>query len=274
MQCEQFEERISPFLDGELAASEQAAFREHQMGCLACRELLDDVRQTVTACGQVPDVEPPLELFSRAIVIPALNPPIDCKRFEELIIEFLDGYLEPAVYHAFEDHAEACDGCSDLISGVALSVSACHSVHFSEQLEVSESLVERILAETIGATATAKAAARPAGWRGRLMDVVGMFTGPLWTQRVGTAALIVLAFSVFVSSETGRTAPASLYESAARLTSRVYSQSAEIAGKADRVVNEVERIGEDVNEILNSGSEEKQEEPREQSSLGPSSRVS
>src|SRR5215203_5004866 len=109
MKCDLFEDLITQFLDAELAGGDLAAFREHQMGCTDCRALLADVTATVAACAEAPEVEPPLELFSRALVIPALNPPIDCNRFSELVTEFLDGFLEASVYHAFEDHATACD---------------------------------------------------------------------------------------------------------------------------------------------------------------------
>ena len=69
--------------------------------------------------------------------------------------------------HAFEDHARECDGCSDVLSGVALAVSACHSVHFSEELDVPESLVASILAETTGAAPATAEASR--GFWGRLV---------------------------------------------------------------------------------------------------------
>ena len=127
MNCDRFEELITTHLDGELTGGELSAFREHQMACTDCRALLEDVTVAVAAVAELPVVEPPLEILSRALVIPALNPPIDCERFAELVTEFLDGFLEASVYHAFEDHAKACDGCSDILAGVALAVSACHS---------------------------------------------------------------------------------------------------------------------------------------------------
>lgn len=252
MKCDRFEELITPFVDGELAGARLAAFREHQMGCPDCRALLEDVTHALAACADMPEVEPPLELFSRALVIPALNPPIDCERFAGLVTEFLDGFLEARVYHAFEDHAKACDDCSEILAGVAFAVTACHSTHFSEELDVPESLVARILAETTGA-----ASAVPATRWQRFASAFRLSAGPLWAPRFGTAAIIVAAFSMLVTE--GGLGPASLYDSAARVTSRVYSRSVDFASRTDRVVNDFERIRSDVDEMF--GEDGKQEAP-------------
>jgi len=246
--CEQFEELITPFVDGDLAGAELAAFREHQMACPDCRVLLEDVTCALAACAEMPEVEPPLGLYSRTLVIPALNPPIDCKRFSELVTEFLDGFLEARVYHAFEDHAKACEGCSDVLAGVALAVTACHSTHFSEELDVPESLVARILAETTGARELAPVSA----W-GRFTSALRLFAGPLWAPRFATAAVIVGTFSMLVAE--GGLGPASLYNSAARVGSRVYSRSVDFASRTDRVMSDFERIRTDVDEIFSEGDE-------------------
>jgi hypothetical protein len=246
MNCERFENLITPFLDGELAGTDLAAFREHQIGCPDCRALVEDVTRAVAACGDLPEVEPPLELLSRAIVIPALNPAMDCTRFSELVTEFLDGFLEASVYHAFEDHANACDDCSEVLAGVALAVSACHSVHFSEELEVPDALVARIMAETVGTSAAR--AAEPGGVWGRLAAAFRLYAGPLWAPRFATAAIIVVAFSMLVTD--GGLAPQSIYESAARVTSSVYTRSADLAARGEQVMEEVERIRSDVDEMF------------------------
>ena len=240
MNCETFEELITAHLDGELAGAEVSDFREHQLACASCRALLEDVSAAIVACTALPEVDPPLGLLSRSLVIPALNPPVDCERFANLVTEFLDGYLEPRVYHAFEDHAHSCTGCSDVLAGVALAVSACHSVHFNER-EVPEALISRILAET-SAVAEAEVAAQ--GWRGRARRAFKLYAGPMWAPRLGTAALIVTAFTVLVTG--GAFAPSSVYERAARVTSRVYSRSVDLAERTDHVLYEVQRIGAEV----------------------------
>jgi anti-sigma factor RsiW len=247
MNCERFEELITPYLDGDLSGGGASAFRAHQLSCPDCRTLLADIAEALEAVGEMPEVEPPLGLMSRALVIPALNPAMNCERFADLVTEFLDGFLEASVYHAFEDHAKECDGCSEVLSGVALAVSACHSVHFSEQLDVPDSLVASILAETTGA-APAKAEAERGFW-GRLIAALPLSAGVRRAPRFATASAIVLMFSVLVAD--GVLAPASLYENAARLTSRVYSRSADFAAKTDEVLSEVKKVSDGVGEILN-----------------------
>lgn len=251
MDCQAFEERITEHLDGELKGSKAAAFRSHQMSCPSCRTLLDEVSEAVGACVELQEAEPPLELLSRALVIPALHPPIDCDRFAALVTEFLDGFVEASVYHAFEGHAQQCDGCSDTLAGVALAVAACHSVHFSEDIEVPESLVASILAETSGTGLLAKAAAK-SGLAARLVSVLRSFAGPALAPRVATAAVIIATFSMLVVR--GDLAPSELYNNAARVTSRVYSRSADLAARTDEVLSEVERLRSDVNEIFDESS--------------------
>jgi hypothetical protein len=124
MTCEEFQDRISDYLDGLLPPGEAAAYGAHRLGCEACRDLLADVGGALAAVHELPEVEPPLQLLSRALVIPALNPPLDCARVESLVTEFLDGYLEPSQYHAIEDHFGVCEGCSDVLAGVVLAAEA------------------------------------------------------------------------------------------------------------------------------------------------------
>jgi len=246
MKCHEFEELISSFVDGELAGQEAAAFREHQIGCVDCRSLLDTIQSVMADCQELPDCDPSLEVVSRAIVIPALHPPIDCDRFAALVTEFLDGFLEAAVYHAFEDHARECAGCSDIVSGVALAVTACHSVHFSEELDVSASLLERIFAETTGTHPAANT--RRAKAFAAIRRALSLYSGPVWAPRVATAAVIVAVFSMLVTN--GGLAPSAMYERAARVTTRVADRSAQLEAKTGEVMQEVERIRSDVDEIL------------------------
>jgi predicted anti-sigma-YlaC factor YlaD len=250
MNCDQFQDHISDYLDGALAGREAAAFNEHKLGCPDCRGLLDDVAEAVRACAQEPDVEPPLQIMSRALVIPLLNPPIDCERVESLVTEFLDGYLEPAVYHAFERHVNGCASCSETLAGVALAVSACHSVHFSETLEVPDGLVAGILAETTGWAAGAASRSRFGAVWGRLQTVFGFGMFPAASQRLATAGLIVLAMYGVHAVNGGSFTPAELYKDAARLSSRVYNHSSELASETTGVLAEVDRIRSRVDEML------------------------
>ena len=173
--------------------------------------------------------------------------------------EFLDGYLEPAVFHAASGRGPVC-ACS-IRSGSCARRSACHSVHFSENLDVPDGLVSRILAETTGVAGAAAAESRGAGvWR-RLQLVFGFGLRPAASQRFATAALIVLTMYGVVAANGRSLAPAALFEDAARLSSRVYSRSSEFASETSGVLAEVDRIRSRVDEIF-SDSEQKTPEPR------------
>jgi anti-sigma factor RsiW len=263
MTCDEFENRITEYLDGALATAEVGAFNTHQLSCPACRELLADVSAAIEACNEEPQVEVPLQLLSRTLVIPMLNPPIDCERCQALVTEFLDGYLEPAIYHAFEEHVGACADCSETIAGVALAVSACHSVHFSENLEVPESVVAAILAETTVAMVAGRTPAGRARVWERLQTVFGFGVRPLAAQRFATAALIVLAtYGVIVANGGSQ----GLYDDAARFSSRVYSRSSQLAGETGNVLAEVDRLKSRVGDIFEDDSDRT---PDQQPSAAP-----
>lgn len=249
MKCDEFENLIIDYLDGALAPGEVAAFGGHRLGCAPCRELLEDIGGTLGAVHELSDVEPPLHLMSRALVIPALNPPIDCERVESLVTEFLDGYLEPSVYHAMEDHFGVCEACSETLAGVVLAVSACHSVHFSETVEVPDSVIHRILAETTGTGVLVEAAGRRGLWAW-FQKAFGLGMRPVAAQRFATASLMVASAYFVLGANGGSFHPAAIYSDAARFSTRVYSRSTEIASKTGDVLAEVERLGSDVDELF------------------------
>jgi hypothetical protein len=271
MKCEDFQDRITDYLDGTLPPGEASAFGAHRLGCSECRELVDAIGLTLEAVQQLPEVEPPLQIMSRALVIPALNPPLDCERVESLVTEFLDGYLEPGVYHALEDHFGLCEPCSDTLAGVVLAVSACHSVHFSETVEVPDAVVHRILAETSGTGLLVEASGRRGLWAW-FQKAFGLGMRPVAAQRFATAALIVVSTYGVLGANGGSLNPLAIYEDAARLSTRIYSRSTEIASKTGEVLAEMDRLRSDVDQLFGRDPEGGQDEPaagprREQSSV-------
>jgi len=262
MKCEEFENLISEFLDGALPSGSAGAFKAHRLECPDCRGLLEDVTSAMRMCAEEAELDAPLGILSKALVIPALYPPIDCDRCQDLITEFLDGYLEPGVYHSFETHLNACADCSETIAGVALAVSACHSVHFSENLEVPESLVSRILCETSGQGFTAKSTAASGVW-GRLHRLFGFGGMPVGSQRFATASLIVVVMYGVFAANGGSLRPDSLYKDAARLSAKVYSKSSHLASETGEVFAEVDRIKAQVDDLF-------VDEPKNEDDTAPS----
>ena len=56
-------DRLSEYLDGELADPERAAVDAHLAACPDCRTVADDLRAIVRAAGRLPDTLPPREFW-------------------------------------------------------------------------------------------------------------------------------------------------------------------------------------------------------------------
>jgi anti-sigma factor RsiW len=53
MPCQELVEVITDYLDGALGATDRARFEAHLTECDACRDYLDQFRQTIALAGQV-----------------------------------------------------------------------------------------------------------------------------------------------------------------------------------------------------------------------------
>src|SRR5215510_14857921 len=146
MDCIRFEQDLSDYFDGLLGARHASSFREHALQCRACRALMDEVKSAIRACNQGDELDPSPLLENALLAIPTELAPLTCNGFEELITEFLDGFVPAPTYHRFEEHAAECDGCSALLTGVVYAVAACHSVHTFEEVEAPETLVGNLIA--------------------------------------------------------------------------------------------------------------------------------
>jgi hypothetical protein len=56
-------DRLSDYIDGELAPAERAAIEDHLPGCDDCRAVLEDLRRLVEAARRLPDAPPDRELW-------------------------------------------------------------------------------------------------------------------------------------------------------------------------------------------------------------------
>jgi hypothetical protein len=63
--CAQFEEQLSEYREGTLAAPAAAAARAHLGACPACRELLDSVAAMAADLRRLPELDPPARLLYR-----------------------------------------------------------------------------------------------------------------------------------------------------------------------------------------------------------------
>ena len=272
MDCNKFEEEISDYFDGSLTAPQTALFRTHALQCRQCRGLMDEVKANMAACKEQDELQPSALLHLSLAGIPAEHPALGCAEFEELITEFLDGFVPAKAYHCFEDHSENCEQCSTLLTGVVYAVAACHSVHTFEEVDVPATLVANAIAMMPSHT---KPFAR------RFADAVRVGVERLiprtpqtarWT--FGTAASLALAtfaFLLFGFSDDGTFG--GVYRQAHVKASEIYSEGTDLYSETDKVVARVERVGRGIGEIWDTlGGETKQDSnTREQRQTNPNS---
>jgi hypothetical protein len=65
MEHREMRQRLSAYLDGDVAADERARIEKHLQDCLACRRALDELERTVRQLKGLGEVEPPLWLTGR-----------------------------------------------------------------------------------------------------------------------------------------------------------------------------------------------------------------
>src|SRR5690349_11055375 len=248
MQCSHFEEKLSDYLDGTLPKDERADFRAHALQCRACRALMDEVKGALSQCHQDEAVEVPLMLESSLLTIAEHHRTFDCAAFEELITEFLDGFVPAPMYHRFEEHAESCAHCSGLLTDVVFAVAACHSVHTYEEVELPAPLLDRLVAlrPVAAVPARASVAAFVSAWAARLLPRAT--TAPRWS--LATAASIALASFLFLlyGFSDDRTV-AGIYRQAQVKLAQVYTRSADLYAQKNVLAARIERVGMGLDEI-------------------------
>jgi anti-sigma factor RsiW len=267
MKCDIFEEKLSDYFDGLLAARDASRFRAHALQCRSCRALMDEVRETIQVCGQQEELEAPatLEMALEAIFVEQAI--IDCDGFEALITEFLDGFVPAPSYHRFEEHAATCSGCSTLLTDVVYAVAACHSVHTFEEVEVSAPFLERLFAVI---PATRQSLTRRFGFQlGRIADqlIPNPARAARWRFATSvTIAVAILAF-LFLGFSDDRTV-AGIYRQAHVRAFELYSQGTDVYVETDKAVAKLEQVGYRIGEVWDTlGGESRPKDQTDESSV-------
>lgn len=248
MNCNIFEEKLSDYFDGILAAKDASLFRAHALQCRACRALMDEVKGTIEICGEQERLNTPSMLETALMAISREHAILDCDGFETVITEFLDGFVPAPTYHRFEEHAEGCANCSLLLTDVVYAVAACHSVHTFEEVEMPPSLVANLLA--VMPARKASFARRVAGSFGALADY--LIPNPArtarWTFATSiTLAAAMLAFLFLGFSDDGTLA--GIYRQAHVKVSELYSHSTDVYVQTDKAVARLETVGYRIGEL-------------------------
>ena len=248
MQCSQFEEQLSDYLDGALARSDIAQFREHALCCRSCRAIMDEVKGALNECRQDDAVDLPLMLESSLLTIAEEHRVFDCNAFAELITEFLDGFVPAATYHRFEEHAADCASCSDLLTNVVFAVAACHSVHTYEEVELPAQFLDQLYAISSHGTQALSPGfgMRISAWAARLLPRAT--TAPRWS--LATAASIALAsFMLLLYGFSDDRSIAGIYRQAQNRFAQLYSRSTDIYAQKEALAARLERVGMGLDEI-------------------------
>lgn len=144
MQCAQFEELISDYLDCGMARADRRRFCEHLLACRPCHETFNDVRRLLDDCADLRarDAGASSAMERRILDATRAGEMLSCRTLDALISDYFDGLIEAAYETVFNEHFAVCDGCRRLVEGVRQSIEA------QETIEVPEDLYERIFAVT------------------------------------------------------------------------------------------------------------------------------
>src|SRR5262249_30050344 len=249
--CEEFEGLVGDYLAKELDKRDAARLGAHALRCRDCRRLLEDVKDRLDGSESFEQYAAAVDLDISLQKIPGEHGSLDCSRFEELITEFLDGFVPAVTYHRFAEHSSGCDACSDLLTGVVYAVAACHSVHTYEEIEIPQRLGDRLLA--IAPEAGLHRFSRRAGTPGdagaiprRILAAFGNLLAPA-RSRLAAASVISVATLVFlVTGFSTDLTPGAIYRNAHLKVASVYNKGVGIYAQKDDVEARLERVGSDI----------------------------
>jgi predicted anti-sigma-YlaC factor YlaD len=152
MECAQFEELVSDYLDCGMARPARREFCEHLLACRPCHLVFNDVREAIDGChelkeSQMSQIALFTEVEQRIINATTAGEMMSCRTLDALISDYFDGLIEGAHETIFNQHFAACDGCRRLVEGVR------ESLEEQEAIAVPEELYGRIFAATSRAAA-------------------------------------------------------------------------------------------------------------------------
>lgn len=104
--CIQFEELLTEYLDKTLGTAVNAAVAAHALSCPVCHSLLNDVKESVKLCREaVLPASSVTRLEARVLSMTMPESAMPCDDFEAYLTDYLDGFLPANVFHRWERHA-------------------------------------------------------------------------------------------------------------------------------------------------------------------------
>jgi hypothetical protein len=197
MLCDDFENRLTDYLDGVLEPEMHKTFAEHALRCPLCHETLSEVKNTVQACRAANALPAPPDLEARILLSTMPETAMTCEDFEEYLTDYLDGFLPASLYHRWERHAVLCERCTELPGQVVRAIGTCYFYLGVEQ-PIPVGLNERILQATSG-TLLSQEIRAPFGQR--VASWLRVWLDPIVSPQLATVATMLLV-AVFVLTNT------------------------------------------------------------------------
>jgi anti-sigma factor RsiW len=243
MLCNEFEDRLTDYLDGALAAQANKEFAEHALRCPVCHDLLSEVKKTLLACVASEAPIAGTELEARILLRTMPESAIACAEFEEYLTDYLDGFLVAPLYHRWERHAALCVSCSELPGAVVRSIGACYT-YKQDELTVPAGLEARILQSTIGNVLPQEVRAP---LKSRLIEWLRGALDPIVSPQLASVATMLLV-SVFVLTNTVSTdgSVSGIYNASLQLAERTASN----ASKSSALPNGMKQLAGSVNDLM------------------------
>jgi anti-sigma factor RsiW len=220
MLCNDFENRLTDYLDGVLEPSVHKTFAEHALRCPVCHETLSEVKNTMQACQAANALESPKDLEARILLSTMPETAMSCEDFEEFLTDYLDGFLPASLYHRWERHAILCDRCTELPGEVVRAIGTCY-IYVGEEKPLPAGLHERILLATSGSRISQEIRApfseRFASWlRGWLDPIVS-------PQLATVATMLLVAVFVLTNTVSADGSISGVYSASLRLAEQSYA---------------------------------------------------
>ncbi len=252
MLCNEFESRLTDYLDGVLEPELHRTFAEHALRCPLCHETLSEVKNTMQACRAANALPPPRDLEARILLSTMPETAMTCDDFEEFLTDYLDGFLPAPLYHRWERHAILCERCTELPGEVVRAIGTCY-IYIGEEKPIPAGLNERILQATSGTTLSQEIRA-PFGQR--VASWLRFWLDPIVSPQLATVATMLLV-AVFVLTNT---------VSADGSISGVYSASLRLAEQSAGSNGQIKEITQGLKELV--GGQRQEAQPGTQQNQG------
>src|SRR5258705_1905841 len=220
MLCNDFEDRLTDYLDGILEPNVHKAFAEHALRCPVCHETLSAVKNSMQVCQAASGLPASKELEARILQSTMPETAMSCGDFEEFLTDYLDGFLPASLYHRWERHAVLCERCTELPGEVVRAIGACYT-YIGEEKPLPSGLHERILLATSGSQIAHEVRA-PFGER--LASWLRMWLDPIISPQLATVAtMLLMAVFVLANTVSADGSISGVYSASLRLAEQSYA---------------------------------------------------